>query len=670
MNMSMSSMATIAVYVVALMDAFPPDSPLGGKLGAWLQDRPVPAQLALPARDQPFSACAWQSLRQAWAEAAAQAAATDPVAANVAVFARAIKLDALETAIFHFVLLTDLETSFGVLCNDLVASRRVDGLGLLAAAVRRPVAEVRDRLEIGTLDALELVCGADDGAVWFTMYIKRRIRDALRAPLAGPGEIERRLIGEPLTAQLESGDYDFVARERDFVISLLRGALMQRRKGINVLLYGPPGTGKTEFCKMVARAVGADLFAVGEADALGNEPERSERVDALRLAERIAGQRGNTVFLFDEMEDLQQQGERSAAGRRRVRRAGSKVFFNRILERNCVPVLWTANSIGEFDPAFLRRMSFAVEFRIPPATQRARMWSSHAREQALDLPESEAFRLAKVHSVAPSTMASAVQAIATAQAAPSEIDFVVEALSRPLDSAARAPVVQPHTLVPELVNADADLDQLVNVLARPGAPRDFSLCLYGPPGTGKSAFARRLAVAMRLDLSIKRGSDLLSMWVGGTERAIAATFEEARRDERFLVIDEAEAFLWSRGGASRSWEVSMVNELLIAIEAHPLPLACTTNHLDFVDPAALRRFTFKIKFDYLTRAQTAAAFRRFFMRTPPPSLGQIEALTPGDFAAVAKKLRFYDADALGDTDILRMLEQEAAVKNVGRRIGF
>ena len=175
---------------------------------------------------------------------------------------------------------------------------------------------------------------------------------------------------------------------------------------------------------------------------------------------------------------------------------------------------------------------------------------------------------------------------------------------------------------------------------------------------------------MGLDPVVKRGSDLLSKWLGETERLIAEAFDEALKDERFLIIDEAEAFLWSRAGAEKSWEVSMVNELLVSMESHPLPFACTTNHLQQIDGAALRRFTFKVKFDYMTAAQTAAAYRRFFDRDPPAALRELPALTPGDFAAVARKLRFMGEDARRDGVLLRLLEQEMAVKNLPRRIGF
>ena len=113
-----------------------------------------------------------------------------------------------------------------------------------------------------------------------------------------------------------------------------------------------------------------------------------------------------------------------------------------------------------------------------------------------------------------------------------------------------------------------------------------------------------------------------------------------------------------------------VNELLVAMESHPLPFACTTNHLEQIDPAALRRFAFKVKFDYMTPAQAALAYCRFFDCAPPPALREFTALTPGDFAAVSRKLRHLGEDARSDGALLRLLEQETVVKCLPRRIGY
>ena len=91
---------------------------------------------------------------------------------------------------------------------------------------------------------------------------------------------------------------------RDHIERLIVGALKKDERGVNVLIHGPPGTGKTEFCKTLAERIGVTLFSVGESAAHGHEPSRAERLQELRLAERVLGATQNSVLLFDEMEDL------------------------------------------------------------------------------------------------------------------------------------------------------------------------------------------------------------------------------------------------------------------------------------------------------------------------------------------------------------------------------
>lgn len=192
----------------------------------------------------------------------------------------------------------------------------------------------------------------------------------------------------------------------------------------------------------------------------------------------------------------------------------------------------------------------------------------------------------------------------------------------------------------------------------------------GPPGTGKSAFVRYLAERLGLQVTQKRASDLLSMWVGKTEKLIAEAFAEARAEGSILVFDEADSLLADRQGAVRSWEIIQVNEMLTWMESHPLPFACTTNFGDNLDPAALRRFTFKIALDYLTPDQSQAAFRTYFALKPPPELGDLTILTPGDFAVVRRKAEILghlqDAKALAE-----LLHTECEAKpNHSRKMGF
>ena len=200
--------------------------------------------------------------------------------------------------------------------------------------------------------------------------------------------------------------------------------------------------------------------------------------------------------------------------------------------------------------------------------------------------------------------------------------------------------------------------------------RRFSLCLQGPPGTGKSAFVRYLAERLGMEIMQKRASDLLSMWVGETEKNIARAFAEARSQEAFLVFDEADSLLADRRMAQRGWEISQVNEMLTWMESHRLPFACTTNFVEKLDPATLRRFTFKVKLGYLTTDQAAEMFRAYFNRTPPKELAALSVLTPGDFAVVRRAVEVLDL--LQDTQALvDMLRTECEAKpDQTRKSGF
>jgi len=227
--------------------------------------------------------------------------------------------------------------------------------------------------------------------------------------------------------------------------------------------------------------------------------------------------------------------------------------------------------------------------------------------------------------------------------------------------------VSEHQFSTALLNCDTDLENLTQrIVAFKGV--NFSLCLYGVPGSGKSVYARYLAEQLKMKVLHKRASDLISKWVGESEQNIAAAFAEALRKKMLLVFDEADSFLQDRRHAHRSWEVTQVNEMLTQMESHPLPFVCMTNLMDDLDQASLRRFTFKVKYDFLTRKQSESAFRHFFGVEPSGSLGELRSLTPGDFAVVAKKSRICGIDS--PQELTAMLRQEQEVKDVKKSVGF
>jgi len=141
----------------------------------------------------------------------------------------------------------------------------------------------------------------------------------------------------------------------------------------------------------------------------------------------------------------------------------------------------------------------------------------------------------------------------------------------------------------------------------------------------------------------KKASDLLGSYVGETERNIAMAFAEAREKKAMLIFDEADSFLEDRNLAVRSWETTQVNEMLTQMESYPFPFVCTTNLMNKLDKASLRRFTFKVKYDYLTPEQVVQSFLYFFgQKIDASKIRDLTSLTPGDFVVVKKRQISWD----------------------------
>ena len=500
-----------------------------------------------------------------------------------------------------------------------------------------------------------------------------RLNRLANEPGGTGGEVCDLLLDTASPSELEWSDFDHIARDRDEVVQLLEGALETGATGVNVLLYGPPGTGKTALCKALAERLGVTLYSVGESDEGGGEPSRGERLQELRLAQRLLAQSHRALLLFDEMEDLLAESSsdfaffsRPFSARRH--QGGSKVFMHRLLERAPTPTLWTMNDAPRVNPAILRRMLVVLELRAPTARVRARVWERQLERHGIEASPDEVRALATEFEATPGVANGATAAARLAGGDFATVRHGVRRLSRLLECD-RAAQGAPARFDLALVHADTDPATLAERIAT-RAERRFSLCLQGPPGTGKSAYVRYLAERLGLEVMQKRASDLLSMWVGGSERQIAAAFAEARDTESFLVFDEADSLLADRRFAERTWEVSQVNEMLTWMESHPLPFACTTNFATHLDPATLRRFVFKVTLGYLAPAQAEAAFHGYFVLTPPAGLAALGALTPGDFALVRRK-----AEILGRLDepeaLVSMLRKECEAKpDQPRPIGF
>ncbi len=558
------------------------------------------------------------------------------------------------------------------LCDALC---RKNGRALTAVAILLNLDEdlVADRLgPKGTLLSTGLVKPKSGRVSLLSdlVEVNEAVISALQKARGKRDDLRSLILGVPCKAQLDWEDFDYLGEVREKLQQFLANAYRSKEVGINILLYGAPGTGKTEFCKILAQELGLNLYAIGEKDEDGLAPTRTERMAAYRVAQSLLRNQSGSLLMFDEFDDLLSaplsRGHHQA-------HADSKIYFNRILEANPVPSVWIINTLEGIDPSIIRRMSVAFEFREPPKANREKVLRRILVRHGLDLDQEQIDGLLREGGIAPALIDSAVRFAKLTGGSKDDIDFALHNLLQALHGRPQRKKETPKSLdryQPALINADLDLRRLTRRLTSRQMTRAFSLCLYGPPGTGKSAYARHLAEKLGLEILIKRASDIISPFVGQTEMNIARMFEQARNEGSLLVLDEADSFLIDRRQAHYRWEVSEVNEMLTWMEQHPLPFVCTTNLMDRLDQASLRRFTFKVQFDFLTQEQVVLAFRHFFGRRWPKDLPVPTLLTPGDFAVVARKAQIMKMTRAAE--LIAMLNQERQMKQAtsSRPLGF
>jgi transitional endoplasmic reticulum ATPase len=472
--------------------------------------------------------------------------------------------------------------------------------------------------------------------------------------------IEETLFPSSMKTELSVKDYPHVAKETKRVVQIVNRNLKLKVKGTNIMLWGSPGTGKTELTLAMAKEGGWNLRVIGDMSSDDTtEKSRAMRLTSLKLAMKLLANDPTAVLLFDEMEDLFKSDNDAAF---------SKAFINRIIESSPVPIIWTVNSLLSVEYSVLRRMVYNINLESPPAETREIIWKRYCREIGLRLSPPAIKKLAANYEIAPALIRNAVQVSYAVvgdrrgKRSEEEVSEVVANLDRLVRLGETRAIPEnddssnPYDV--SCVNSDVSIEQLTADIM--SANPNWSLCLYGAPGTGKSQYGRYLAELMGKKLMLKRASDLISMWVGGTEKNIAAAFAEAAKNKQVLLIDEGDSFLRNRELARNSWEITSVNEMLSQMERHTHPFILTTNLMADLDPAAMRRFTFKLKFDFLTTEQARRLFKQYFGVEAPAEIDRNHLLAPGDFANVKRQVqirKITDAQRIYD-----LIKAETALK--------
>lgn len=461
------------------------------------------------------------------------------------------------------------------------------------------------------------------------------------------------IIGKPEKSKLTMKDYKHLEKEMDKVTKILSCSVKQRKKGVNILLYGDVGSGKSEGAKLIANNVKIPIYSVTDKTDGFKEAHRTVRLADLYSKQQILGRSGGACLLFDEAEDVMNRGFSSLG-------ESSKGYLNHLLDSTAVPIIWTTNDIYGVDPAFLRRMNYCIEFKKLSEEKRLNIWKRVLKKNDFKVNVDKIKELNHNYEVPASVISNAVQTTKMIGGDENDFEEMIENVAKVVtkkETVKKEQETKSENYDISLVNTDINMEDLTEKIKQSGR-LNFSLCLYGHPGTGKSKYAKYLAETLGIEVLRKRASDLISPYVGETEQNIAAAFAEAKSKKAMLIFDEADTFLQDRNNATRSWEIAQVNEMLTQMESSQTPFVCTTNLLDSLDEASLRRFTFKIKFDFMTTNQVNKAMEHFF--GVKNTKVEIKGLTAGDFATVKKKAEFLNIDK--SEELIKMLDDEVKIK--------
>jgi transitional endoplasmic reticulum ATPase len=489
----------------------------------------------------------------------------------------------------------------------------------------------------------------------------------------------------PSTIPVEA--HMFSSEKLAHTINLLKG---KPKKSSHILLYGPPGTGKTSFARALPSNTDLPAYEIKRENTNKTEKRRAAIEACLNMTNSGSG----SLIIVDEADNLLNtrfswfyRGETQDKG-----------WLNELMERPGVRMIWITNSIENIEPSVLRRFTFSLNFKALSTNQRIQIWDRILRKHKIKkfVNQSDIVSYAQKFNVSAGVIEQAIARAGehhkTKATILKSIDISMDAYLEMLHDRCTPKnhhKIEDHYSI-EGLNVTEGLHVLIERLTQfdqylkthPYEQKtNMNLLFYGPPGTGKSELAAYLARHLDRHLYCKQSSELLSCYIGETEKNIRRAFEEAETDGAVLVIDEVDSFLFSRDRAVRSWEITLTNELLAQMERFRGILICTTNHLEGLDTASIRRFNHKIAFKHLDADGKIIFYHRLFKcltKTPlnhsqEMRIRQISDLSPGDFKTIRDRFRLYKQKEITHYKLIEALEQESQIKHLNlsiKRVGF
>ena len=578
---------------------------------------------------------------------------------NLDTIADAVRLSRAERHVLALSVLTSLDKRFGGILAKLGGHNSLRGPTVLGDIFDLPTYEMQAALSptgglfrMGLITLRDMSIGSPVGLM--DLWVTSR----LVSPDFQLADFLKSVADSEAPAQLEDKDFAWLGEELDWVAQYLTAKIGEGATGTNILLHGPPGTGKTELARLLAKKTGASLFAVPTQDREFDPIASVNRLSSYALAQRLMSGRGRTLLLFDDVDDVFQSVDRGVATDAHTDiYTDRKGWINRLLESNPCPSIWIANHFHRIEPAFARRFDHVLKIDHGTFRQRNVLVDRYLPygsvpddvrielQQDLDCSPADVERMARTSQTPTCSVETRGQRI--------RLMKKHMAISRGLRGGSPHLGSPTAHYNPDWSNTSHSLDKIGRAVAE---HHNLILLLHGQPGTGKSQCAQYLAYNLDRPIIVQRASDILDKYLGESEKRLAEAFRLARAEGAAILIDEIDSLLAHRRDDAQGWEARLVNEALSQIDGFDGLLIATTNRLDAIDGAALRRFALRVEFRPLRGDQAKNMFLSLTARYQRPdrerrlreaarSVFAMGGLVPADFALVEQRLR-----VLGEAD--------------------
>ncbi len=457
--------------------------------------------------------------------------------------------------------------------------------------------------------------------------------------------------------------------------------LLKKPEPVNLLFYGEPGTGKSAFAHSLAEEVERPVYTFDIMKSGSNYDGRP-----FSILSSLNHLPKNAILLIDEADRfLKSEGYAAMV---------DKAWLVSFLDHNNISAIWIVNDLLDIHNAVKRRFVFSKEFKIWNKEARTKLWESLVSTSSISKEFSiiQVENFARRYQLNAGNISSSIEAVSKLYKGGSiQTEDIASVLEKILGESNR--IIEGKSVLnkskkftpydPGVINSDQDIlpikDSLMDFIKIPESERlsGINILFWGAPGTGKTAAAKYIGNEMGVVINEQKASELMGSLIGETEKNIGEYFRGMTGDSQVALLDEADSFFLNRSTARNAWERLQTNELLTQMENHTGILFCCTNDLKSLDPAALRRFTWKIEFSAMDKFGVKELFEKYFPVSDKESfnweyrLEQLKGVTPGDFGILWRRYNIIGNKIPGIDVVLEDLEKELGYRQEHKAvIGF